>query len=164
MDYQHIWSERRPRGYPGQRCPALRHHRYMRWTPGGRSSDLEDRRGAGPGLRLGGSLGIGGILLLLLLSLIFKRDFLSLVGNGVAPVADSQSQPLSDPSEEPPSAVRVFRTRRCTTYMARYICTARKGLSQCQASPVPKLRRFCLRSSLLSDRALLLSPRGKGIH
>jgi uncharacterized protein len=62
---------------------------------------LEDRRGAGPGLRLGGSLGIGGILLLLLLSLIFKRDFLSLVGNGVAPVADSQSQPLSDPSEEP---------------------------------------------------------------
>jgi predicted metalloprotease len=73
----------------------------MRWTPGGRSSDLEDRRGAGPGLRLGGSLGIGGILLLLLLSLVFKRDFLSLVGNGVAPIADSQSQPLSDPSEEP---------------------------------------------------------------
>ena len=73
----------------------------MRWTPGGRSTDLEDRRGAGPGLRLGGGLGIGGILLLFLLSLIFKRDFLSLVGNGVAPVADSQSQPVSDPSEEP---------------------------------------------------------------
>jgi len=73
----------------------------MRWTPGGRSTDLQDRRGAGPGLRLGGSLGIGGILLLFLLSLIFKRDFLSLVGNGVAPVADSQSQPVSDPSDEP---------------------------------------------------------------
>lgn len=73
----------------------------MRWTPGGRSSDLEDRRGGGPGLRLGGGMGIGGILLLLLLSVIFKRDFLSLVGDGSTPVADSQSRPVSDPNEEP---------------------------------------------------------------
>jgi predicted metalloprotease len=73
----------------------------MRWTPGGRSSDLEDRRGGGPGLRLGGGMGIGGILLLLLLSVIFKRDFLSLVGDGSTPVADSQSRPVADPNEEP---------------------------------------------------------------
>jgi uncharacterized protein len=73
----------------------------MRWTPGGRSSDLEDRRGGGSGFRLGGGLGIGGILLLLLLSVIFKRDFLSLVSDGSTPVADSQSRPVSDPNEEP---------------------------------------------------------------
>jgi uncharacterized protein len=73
----------------------------MRWTPGGRSSDLEDRRGGGSGFRLGGGLGIGGILLLLLLSVIFKRDFLSLVSGGSTPVADSQSRPVSDPNEEP---------------------------------------------------------------
>ena len=73
----------------------------MRWTPGGRSSDLEDRRGGGSGLRLGGGMGIGGILLLLLLSVIFKRDFLSLVGGGSTPVADSQSRPVADPNEEP---------------------------------------------------------------
>jgi predicted metalloprotease len=73
----------------------------MRWTPGGRSSDLEDRRGGGSGFRLGGGLGIGGILLLLLLSVIFKRDFLSLVSGGSTPAADSQSRPVSDPNEEP---------------------------------------------------------------
>ena len=73
----------------------------MRWTPGGRSSDLEDRRGGGSGLRLGGGMGIGGILLLLLLSVIFKRDFLSLVSDGSTPVADSQSRPVADPNEEP---------------------------------------------------------------
>jgi uncharacterized protein len=62
---------------------------------------LEDRRGGGSGFRLGGGLGIGGILLLLLLSVIFKRDFLSLVSDGSTPVADSQSRPVSDPNEEP---------------------------------------------------------------
>ena len=58
----------------------------MRWTPGGRSDDLEDRRGqsgGGGGFNLGGGrLGIGGFLVLLVLSLVFKRDFLSLAGVG----------------------------------------------------------------------------------
>lgn len=58
----------------------------MRWTPGGRSDDLEDRRGqsgGGGGFNLGGGrIGIGGFLVLLVLSLVFKRDFLSLAGVG----------------------------------------------------------------------------------
>ncbi|MFL5578143.1 MAG: neutral zinc metallopeptidase [Gemmatimonadaceae bacterium] len=51
----------------------------MRWTAGGRSSNIEDRRGeGGGGIRLGGAgLGIGGTLILLVLSLIFGRDFIS---------------------------------------------------------------------------------------
>jgi uncharacterized protein len=46
-------------------------------------------------------LGIGGILLLVVLSVLFKRDFLSLVSNGPTPVTGSRSQPISDSSEEP---------------------------------------------------------------
>jgi uncharacterized protein len=60
----------------------------MRWTPGGRSDDIEDRRddsggGGGGGFNIGGGhIGIGGFLILLVLSFIFKRDFLSLAGVG----------------------------------------------------------------------------------
>jgi len=54
----------------------------MRWTPGGVSGDIEDRRGQG-GIRLGGiggrGLGIGGTLLLLVLSFVFKQDFFALL-------------------------------------------------------------------------------------
>jgi len=48
----------------------------MQWTPGGVSGDIEDRRQGGGGR--GTRLGLGGTLLLLLLSIIFKRDFISL--------------------------------------------------------------------------------------
>jgi hypothetical protein len=59
----------------------------MKWNPGGRSENLEDRRGSGGGggFRMGGGggkLGIGGFLLLLVLSIVFKKDFFSLVGAG----------------------------------------------------------------------------------
>lgn len=53
----------------------------MRWTPGDRSN-IEDRRGSsGYGMRAGG-LGLGGLLLLLVLSWATGVDFLSLLGGG----------------------------------------------------------------------------------
>jgi predicted metalloprotease len=53
----------------------------MRWTPGDRSN-IEDMRGrSGIGMRAGG-LGIGGVLVLLLLSWATGVDFLSLLGGG----------------------------------------------------------------------------------
>ena len=80
----------------------------MRWTPGGRSEDVEDRRdeggGGGGGFNLGGRhIGIGGILILFVLSLIFKRDFLSLVGGGGTgiPTQTTQQDPARDQREEP---------------------------------------------------------------
>ena len=50
----------------------------MRWRRGERSSDIEDRRGQSISGRFGAGpkLGIGGILTLLALSLIFRARFL----------------------------------------------------------------------------------------
>jgi len=77
----------------------------MRWTPGGDSSDVEDRRddSGGGGFQLGGMhLGIGGIVILLLLSFIFKRSFLTLLStdNSSAPTAVSQNT-AEDKAERP---------------------------------------------------------------
>lgn len=59
----------------------------MRWEPGQRSDNLEDRRGqrfSGMGI---GRLGVGGVVILLVLSLIFKRDFFSLISGGTSEAA-----------------------------------------------------------------------------
>lgn len=53
----------------------------MRWTPGGRGN-IEDRRGSSAGRGFGAvPMGIGGVLVLLVLSWFTGIDFLSLVGN-----------------------------------------------------------------------------------
>jgi predicted metalloprotease len=73
----------------------------MRWTPGGVSDDIEDRRGEGGGRIRGVHLGAGGTILLLLLSVIFKRDFLSLFNGPVEPGAATgeASRTVEDPAE-----------------------------------------------------------------
>lgn len=79
----------------------------MRWNPGGVSDNVEDRRGSSGGFGGGGGikLGLGGILILGVLSLIFKTNFFSLLsgGGGSASVGESgttQSRPVDDPSEQ----------------------------------------------------------------
>lgn len=69
----------------------------MRWTPGGTSRDIEDRRGS----RFSGGrgLGIGGVLILLVLSFIFKQDFLSLAG-GMGGGQTVETGPVTSTPEE----------------------------------------------------------------
>jgi uncharacterized protein len=76
----------------------------MRWTPGGRSDNLEDRRGEGGGGGLGGMsrVGLGGIVILLVLSVVFRRDlltpFLSAGGAGQpSPEATSEANAAEEP-------------------------------------------------------------------
>jgi predicted metalloprotease len=73
----------------------------MDWTPGGVSNDIEDRRedsGAGGGFSGFGlpHLGIGGILLLGILSLVFHRNFFAFfIGGATADRPAVTSSPVS---------------------------------------------------------------------
>jgi hypothetical protein len=72
--------------------------------PDGRSSNIEDRRGGGGGFRGGGArLGLGGMVILLILSLIFKKNFFTLIGadGGAAAPGTEQAAPVNDAAEEP---------------------------------------------------------------
>jgi predicted metalloprotease len=75
----------------------------MQWTPGGDSSDIEDRRGEGGG---GGGfngmhLGIGGTLVLIVLSLVFRTNLFSLLGGGGTAAPSAAERPLSSPNAGP---------------------------------------------------------------
>jgi predicted metalloprotease len=71
----------------------------MRWTPGGRSKNLEDRRSSGG---IGKGLGIGGTVVILALSLITGRNLFNDLG--VEPGVQSGGAPMSaaDSAREEP--------------------------------------------------------------
>ena len=81
----------------------------MLWKPGGVSDDVEDRRdeaGGAPGPGRGIRVGLGGGLVLLALSLVFKTDLFALLGAEAGPaqtgqVASSRAPPRAAP---PPAA------------------------------------------------------------
>ncbi len=72
----------------------------MRWTPGYQSGNVEDRRGGGGMMRGAGGMGIGTLVILLILSLVFKRDLFQLVGAGGASPGSETAQ--SAPAETTP--------------------------------------------------------------
>jgi predicted metalloprotease len=71
----------------------------MRWRRGGVSSDIEDRRGAG--LRAGVPLGIGGTVVVAILSLVFGTDLFAVLGGGETAQVDETGGPVaSTPAED----------------------------------------------------------------
>jgi len=78
----------------------------MRWTPGGESSDIEDRRdqGGGGGFQFGGiHVVIGGAIIILILSIIFRTNIFALLdgGAGDSGTTVSQPDPARDAAEKP---------------------------------------------------------------
>ncbi len=77
----------------------------MRWRPGSRSGNIEDRRGedgGGGGARLPGiRLGLGGVAVLLVLSVLTGQNFFALLDGGTGPVAvdTTPGGTLHQPSE-----------------------------------------------------------------
>jgi uncharacterized protein len=72
----------------------------MRWTPGRQSDNIEDRRGSR--MRTGTGIGLGGLLILGLLTLVTGRNFLSLapVLENRAPVQEESGPVQSTPEED----------------------------------------------------------------
>jgi predicted metalloprotease len=85
----------------------------MRWTPGGGSRNVEDRRGSGLGM---GTMGIGGSVILLVLSLIFGRDFISGSGDSadVGPAAGGEVQQTPEEAKEVQFVSFVLDTAQAT--------------------------------------------------
>lgn len=70
----------------------------MRWTPGGRSPNLEDRRSFGGGM--GKGLGLGGTVVVLALSLLFGRNLFNDLGVEPGVAATAPMTPADSAAQE----------------------------------------------------------------
>ena len=96
----HLQAFRKRTGHLAVLSPETR----MRWTPGGVSGNIEDQRGSGG---FGGrGVGIGGILIAGILSLIFGRDFVSPLLTSGGDGAPTQGEQTRNRTAEPEPAVQ----------------------------------------------------------
>ena len=77
----------------------------MRWTPGQRSSNVEDRRGAGIGI--GRGVGLGGGAILLILSLLLGRNLFEDVDVSSGPATTQSGGEVAPANESPAEAKEV---------------------------------------------------------
>ncbi|MCU0636597.1 MAG: zinc metallopeptidase [Gemmatimonadaceae bacterium] len=103
----------------------------MRWTPGQRSDNLEDRRGGGGlGGRGGRGLGLGGVVVLGVLSLVFGRNLFrdfgvdptsALQAPSASAPADPRARAVQDSVEEPMVRFVSFVLDSTQTYWQRQL-------------------------------------------
>jgi predicted metalloprotease len=100
----------------------------MDWTPGGMSSDVEDRRGSGGGgFRMGGGgLGIVGFIVLLILSLVTGRNFLGAFFAG----GGGQASVQSGPQTARPASQRLAGEQRDVQLVSFVLDDAQKTWTQ----------------------------------
>ena len=72
----------------------------MKWRVGRQSTNVEDRRGQGMGAMGMGGMGIGGLVLVLVVSMLFGKNPLELLGAVQAPDATTQTGEPPPPTEE----------------------------------------------------------------
>ena len=81
----------------------------MRWQRGTSDADIEDRRASGGGgfrgFPGGGGLrlGLGGLIIIGILSLVFKQNFFALLGDLPTDTSMTQSEPAGVPATESPA-------------------------------------------------------------
>jgi len=80
----------------------------MRWTPGQRSSNIEDRRGQRMSIGARG-LGLGGGAILLILSLLLGRNLFEDTGVGSGPVPSTSSGEVGGPVAETPEEAQLVQ-------------------------------------------------------
>lgn len=95
----------------------------MRFSPGSDSDgNVEDRRGSGG---VGVRLGLGGFVILAVLSLVFRRNFFSLVGADAPPTSGETSAGPRDPNrltrEEPLKKVAVRSFNDAQSVLAKAV-------------------------------------------
>ena len=124
----------------------------MRWTPGGLSSDVEDRRGQSGGGFGGGGLGIVGFLILLVISLVTGRNYIGAYFSGGGCTQVQQGRRGRFAAGRPFRAAGLLCAGRCAGHLDPDSRPGEYSLSAGQAGAFPRLHAVGMWRGAIGDR------------